>query len=192
MAVYAFEEKLAEAEDSELRRILESVYRSFFPPGSVEEIEYDDSEEFQSSGRDVRVTLRATRGKHFVQTIEEKIRSPNQSHFSDLCIEYLSNVQRGTLGCVCTSKADWLAYIRQPRGRVIVTILPMQLFKRWFMTRANEYPDLPAEPGTTLSNGSYYSSRCKLIEWADESFTAFRNANGCFVRVVEKQMSFGW
>ncbi len=186
MAGYTFQQQLFESENTELRIILESVYRSFFPPGSVERVEYDQSREFQTGGRDVRITLKATQGKTYIQTIEEKIRSPRQSRYTDLCIEYLSNTERGTLGCICTSRADWLSYVRQPSGEVVVVILPMQLFKRWFMARLNNYPDLPTEPETTLRNGKTYASRCKVINWNDEHFNAFRNANGCFVTVVRR------
>lgn len=192
MADYTYKQKLAESEDASLRLILESVYRDFFPPHSVERVEYDSSAEFQAGGKDVRITLKAPRGRAYIQTIEEKIRSPRRSRYADLCVEYLSNAERGTLGCICTSKADWLAYVRQPAGEVIVAILPMQLFKRWFMTRFTNYQDLPQVCTTNLGNGSGYRTRSKIVPWDDEDFAAFRLANGCFVKSVQRERQNGF
>lgn len=186
MADHTYQQKLRESEDEGLRLILESVYRDFFPPRSVERVEYDSSAEFQSGGRNVKITLKAPRGRAYVQTIEEKIRSPRRSGYPDLCVEYLSNAERGTLGCICTSKADWLAYVRQPESEVVVAILPMQLFKRWFRARLGNYKDLPSHCATRLNNGNRYTTRSKVVPWEDEEFRAFRMANGCFVKSVRR------
>lgn len=190
MALHEYWRSLVASPDAKLKLLLDSVYRELFPDCAVERIVYDASADFQRGGRDLRIQLRAPRGgKHdesVFETIEEKIRTPKNSQYHDLLVEYLSCQERGTLGWVYTSKADWLAYVRQPLGRLDVLILPMSQLHDWFVPRMAKYRDKSAK--TRLSDGTIYTTVNKVVPLADPDFQSFWKANGCrqFTRKVEE------
>lgn len=181
MTLHSFERELAASSSATLRARLDGVYRQLFPAAAVVAVIHDDSGVFQTSGRDVRIQLRAPRGMPFsaslVETLEEKIRSEEASTYPDILIEYLSNEEHGTLGWVYTSRADWLAYVRQPLGELDVLILPMQQLRAWFTPRATNYPDVRAK--TRLNYELSYTTVNKAVPFKDQSFLAFWHANGC-------------
>lgn len=181
MATHSYQEKLNESQDEALCRQLDSVYRQLFPAQAIERVIYDASASFQLSGRDLRVELRAPHrgrvGLSIFETIEEKIRSPEQSGWPDLLIEYLSNQEHGTVGWIYSSTADWLSYVRQPRGWLDVLVLPMQALRCWFIPRRENYRDVPSK--TRLPGGGEYTTLNKAVPFSEPAFSLFWRANGC-------------
>ena len=175
-----YKTKLAESQDAMLQAKLDGAYRALFPDRAVIRLEYDDTQAFQSQGRDLRVVLRGTRGNEksvaVYETIEEKIRSPQRSRYPDLLIEYLSNRERATLGWIYTSQADWLSYVRQP-STVSVLILPMPDLRAWFVPRLNQYPDLTPDPATRVGDEMYHTAN-KIVSFRDADFRRFVAAHG--------------
>ena len=187
MAIHDYNEKLEESQDKELQKQLNTIYEGFFPDKSVVRMDYLDKEEFQRSGRDLRVVLHKP-GKNlfeivFFETIEEKIRSPKRSHYKDILIEYLSNVAWGTLGWIYTSKADWLSYVKQPNGYLEVLILSMPDLKAWFLVNRSKYEDRASQ--TLLSNGKTYTTMNKVVPVEDELFRNFIRAHGFYYKKIE-------
>jgi len=141
MADYTYKQKLAESEDASLRLILESVYRDFFPPHSVERVEYDSSAEFQAGGRDVRITLKAPRGRAYIQTIEEKLRSPRDQVLAILDAYYQLNAPPGKLAHIRRIGQQLTAIIEHPDTPQIIFEL---LTDFWFELRNQS--DRPITP----------------------------------------------
>ena len=181
MVAYDYRQKLRESQEAGLQQKLDRVYRRFFPAEAIQELETSDDFGFQTSGRDVWVRLRGPRDgcvqMSIFETIEEKIRSPERSQYDDLLIEYLSNAERGTLGWIYTSQADWLSYVRQPGGRLQVLLIPMLPLRRWFEANRDRLGrDFCAQ--TQLGSGVRYTTVNKAIPLNDRDFKVFMQAHG--------------
>lgn len=180
---YTFDDRRAIAEDARMHEVLDEIYESLYPDRTVIRLE-PVGEDDQRRGRDIRVLLRGARESRYEhrieETIEEKIRSPEQSKWQDLCAEYLSNAEQATLGGLLSSGATWLSYVQQPPSIVIVRVMPMQAFREWFQLNWMRYEDLKGRPTrTSLSNGRYYTTKCKSIPFNDPEFVKFWEAHGC-------------
>jgi hypothetical protein len=187
MASYWYQDKLAESKDQELHKLLDKIYMSIFPDKSVVRLDYDNNRDFQKSGRDIRIVLKKPGNNHldmhFFETVEEKIRTPGCSAYHDILIEYLSNKQRGTLGWIYTSEADWLSYVKQPNNSIEVFIFPMQDLKRWFILNKDKYKDIES---TTLLTSSYYNTLNKAVPLKDSYFQRFLSAHGGFYKKIPR------
>ena len=99
MSAWRYEDKLRESQSAPVRRALVRAYRELWPASIILDVEALDDPVFQRLGRDVKVTLRGTRGKTFnvsiCESIEEKIRSRRDSEYGDLLVEILSNQEMG-------------------------------------------------------------------------------------------------
>jgi hypothetical protein len=183
MTLYDYQQKLKESQNKELHKQLDRIYRSIFPDKTVIRLDYEENRDFQRTGRDIRITLRKPGNNPFnmciFETIEEKIRTPEHSYHQDILIEYLSNKQLGTLGWIYTSEADWLSYVKQPKGFLEVFIFPMQDLKHWFILQKDRYKDIIS--GTLLSSSSYNTVN-KAILLEDPIFNDFLSAHGYFYR----------
>lgn len=181
MAVHDYQEKLAESQDTRLQERLDQIYRRFWPVETVQQIEASNDLGFQTSGRDLWVRLRAPRDCYWNQsifeTIEEKIRTPGRSTYDDLLIEYLSNQERGTLGWIYTSQADWLSYVRQPSGKLRVLLIPLRPLRDWF-TAHRERLGRDYRAQTRLAHGQVYTTVNKAIPLSDPDFKVFMRAHG--------------
>jgi len=70
---------------------------------------------------------------------EIKIRDAEYRHLykEDILIETISNDQKGSLGWIHYSDADWLIYLYKPLDDLVGYKIQMQALKRWW--KLNEY-----------------------------------------------------
>ncbi len=192
MATYTFAERLARSVDPAVKQALNTLYSGIFPNVAVIQVRELTSLTEQRMGRDVAIDLRKPRDQILTWTIEEKIRTPEKSGYPDLCTEYLSNAERGTLGWAYTSQADWLSYVRQIGTTLDVLILPMQAFRLWFAAHFDRYDDLPGRTYTRLNGGVTYETRSKAIPFADDAFKRFLAAHGHYRRTIPRCTPDWW
>lgn len=190
MVAHDYRQRLLDSQDATLQSALDRIYRQLWPEDLIERIQASEDLSFQTSGRDLWVRLRTPRDGCFeegiYETIEEKIRSPDRSTYDDVLIEHTSCAERGTAGWIYTSKADWLSYVRQPGGKVVALLIPMQPLRIWF-TANRERLGKDVLAATRLAGGGQYHTLNKAVSLKDAAFRLFLNAHGAVTLETERE-----
>lgn len=182
--MHDFGAKLKESLDENVRKVLDTEYRRLFP--GLKRVEVIKSDDLQKSGNDVCLHIKRPGGTLFTMTyyefIQEKIRSPKYSHYSDVALEYLSAEEFQTAGWCITCEADYLNYVWNNIPVFLrMLIVPMQPLKRWFILRYTQREDWD----TIRAENDGYSTISKIVPSSDKEFKCFLSAIGYYYRQIE-------